>query len=69
MVSPRKRREYDGGFNVKVVEFAKNNNNCAAAREFGEKLFRDWRKQEVNCLKRSAPTVEGNRIGQNWRNL
>ena len=46
----RERLKYDAGFKVKVVKFAKKNNNCAADGEFGvnEKLDRDWRKQELN---------------------
>ena len=45
----RKRMKYNAGFKLKVVEFAKKTNNCAAAREFtiSEKLVRDWRKTEV----------------------
>ena len=47
MAPPRKRLKYDASFKVKVVEFAKTNNNCATEAEFGvnEKLDRDWRKQ------------------------
>ena len=47
MAPQRKRLKYDVGFKLKLVIFAKKNNNCAAAREFGvnEKLVRDWRKQ------------------------
>ena len=45
--------KYDAGFKLKVVEFAKKTNNCAAAREFtiSEKLVRDWRKAEVELRK------------------
>ena len=50
MAQLRKRLKYDAGLKLKVVEFAKNNNNCATARKLGvnEKLVRDWRKQELN---------------------
>ena len=43
----RKRCSYDVRFKIKVVTYAKeNNNNSKAAREFNvtEKLVRDWRK-------------------------
>lgn len=44
-----KRMKYDASFKCKVIKFAKNTNNCAAAREFGinEKLVRDWKKNEL----------------------
>ena len=53
MAPARKRMKYDAGFKLKVVEFAKKTNNCAAAREFtiSEKLVRDWRKAEVELRK------------------
>ena len=53
MASARKRMKYDAGFKLKVVEFAKKTNNCAAAREFtiSEKLVRDWRKAGVELRK------------------
>ena len=53
MAPARKRMKCDAGFKLKVVEFAKKTNNCAAAREFtiSEKLVRDWRKAEVELRK------------------
>ena len=48
MEPPTKRRKYESGFKLKVIEVAKNSNNCAAAREFEvtEKMVREWRKKE-----------------------
>ena len=62
---PRRRLKYDAGFKPKLVELAKNNNNCAAAREFGvnDKLIRDWRKQELN-LHELPKTKFANRGGK-----
>ena len=48
----RKRSSYCAGFKLKVVEFAEENSNRAAEREFSvsEKLVRDWRKQRKYLL-------------------
>ena len=48
MNSATKRNSYDAKFKLQVIEFAKNNNNCSAARKYGisEKLVRDWKKAE-----------------------
>ena len=71
MAPARKRMKYDAGFKLKVVEFAKKTNNCAAAREFtiSEKLVRDWRKAEIE-LQKMPKTKCARRGGKvNWPEL
>ncbi|GAB1599650.1 hypothetical protein Ahia01_000242400 [Argonauta hians] len=53
MKSPTKRRKYVASFKLKVVEVAKDSNNCAAARKFDvtEKMVREWRKKEDDLRK------------------
>ncbi len=48
----RKRSAFSAAFKLKVVQFAEENNNCAAAREFevGETNVRNWRKQKADLL-------------------
>ena len=48
MEPPTKRRKYEASFKLKVIEVAKESNNCAAARKFDvtEKMVREWRKKE-----------------------
>lgn len=48
MASQTKRAKYTANFKLKVVAFAIENNNCAAARRFdvSEKLVRDWKKNK-----------------------
>ena len=43
-----KRRKYDARFKLQAINFAKENNNCAAARKYGvtEKMIRDWKNKE-----------------------
>ena len=51
----RKRSSYDVKFKLNVIEYAKENSNCAAERKFGvtEKMVRDWRQKEDKL--RNAP--------------
>ena len=46
MKPPAKRMKYDAGFKLKIVDVAKESNNCVAARQFGidRKLMRVWKK-------------------------
>lgn len=48
IMAPAKRKKYDANFKLKVINFAKENNNCAAARQYGvtEKMVRDWKSNE-----------------------
>ena len=48
MPSVSTRRSYNASFKLKVIAFAKESNNCAAARQYSvtEKMVRDWRKKE-----------------------
>lgn len=47
-MAPAKRKKYDASFKLKVVNFAMEHNNCAAARQYGvtEKMVRDWKSKE-----------------------
>uniref|UniRef100_A0A3B3TFI6 HTH CENPB-type domain-containing protein n=1 Tax=Paramormyrops kingsleyae TaxID=1676925 RepID=A0A3B3TFI6_9TELE len=47
-MSSTKRKKYDASFKLKVVNFAMEHNNCAAARQYGvtEKMVRDWKSNE-----------------------
>ncbi|KAL7982578.1 hypothetical protein Chor_010176 [Crotalus horridus] len=48
MAPPARRRKYEASFKLKVVNFAMEHNNCAAARQYGvtEKMVRDWKANE-----------------------
>lgn len=48
MDPPPKRRKYEVSLKLKVIELAKESNNCAALRTFDvtEKMVRNWRKTE-----------------------
>ena len=43
-----KKRSYDAAFKLKVVQYAEDNSNRAAARkhQVDERSVRDWRKQK-----------------------
>ncbi|KAJ1083454.1 hypothetical protein NDU88_003613 [Pleurodeles waltl] len=58
MAPPARRKKYEAGFKLKVVNFAMEHNNCAAARQYGvtEKMVRD-RKANEKALK-SMPRAE-----------
>ena len=47
-----KRMNYQSSFKLKVIQFAKSTNNCAASRKFNvnEKLVRDWKKCEASLI-------------------
>ena len=64
MASPRKRLEYDAGFKLTVVVFARRV-IIVLQLEFGliEKLVRDWIKQELN-LRELPKTKFANRGGK-----
>uniref|UniRef100_A0A8C3FGD8 Brinker DNA-binding domain-containing protein n=1 Tax=Chrysemys picta bellii TaxID=8478 RepID=A0A8C3FGD8_CHRPI len=61
-LSSLKRSSYHAAFELKVVEYAEANNNCAAAREFciNEKQVREWRKnktlKDMPRSKKKCPT-------------
>ena len=68
---PPKRMKYEARFKMKVVEFAQNMNNSAAARRFGvnEKLVRDWRKN-IDKIKLLPRTKCADRSGKcHWPEL
>lgn len=48
IMDPAIRRKFEASFKLKVVNFAKEHNNCAAARRYGvtEKMVRDWKANE-----------------------
>ncbi|KAJ1130885.1 hypothetical protein NDU88_009229 [Pleurodeles waltl] len=48
MAPPARRKKYEASFKLKVVNFAMEHNNCAAARQYGvtEKMVRDWKANE-----------------------
>ena len=48
MQAMTKKRSYDAAFKLKVVEYAENYSNRAAARrhQVDERSVRDWRKQK-----------------------
>ncbi|CAM5078847.1 unnamed protein product [Eretmochelys imbricata] len=58
----RKRSVYHAAFELKVVEYAEANNNCAAAHEFciNEKQGREWQKnktlKDMPRSKKKCPT-------------
>ena len=68
---PPKRMKYEARFKMKVVEFAQNMNNSAAARRFSdnEKLVRDWRKNNDKTNEPSAPIVRVNVTGLNSKKV
>lgn len=45
MALPARRKKYEASFKLKVVNFAMEHNNCAAARQYGvtEKMVCDWK--------------------------
>nr|XP_008104014.1 PREDICTED: uncharacterized protein LOC103278093 isoform X7 [Anolis carolinensis] len=45
---PARRKKYEASFKLRVVNFAMEHNNCAAARQYGvtEKMVRDWKANE-----------------------
>ena len=47
-MSTGKRKSYEAGFKLKVVDYAEEHGNRGAEREFGvsEKMVRGWRKQK-----------------------
>uniref|UniRef100_K7FTI3 HTH CENPB-type domain-containing protein n=1 Tax=Pelodiscus sinensis TaxID=13735 RepID=K7FTI3_PELSI len=47
-MAPARRRKFEASFKLKVVKFAKEHNNCAAASQYGvtEKMVRDWKANE-----------------------
>ena len=49
---------YDAQFKLKVIKFAKENNNSAVDRHFAvsEQLVRDWRKQKKYLFERTKRT-------------
>ncbi|KAJ1086507.1 hypothetical protein NDU88_004529 [Pleurodeles waltl] len=48
LAPPARRKKYEASFKLKVVNFAMEHNNCAAARQYGvtEKMVRDWKANE-----------------------
>ena len=54
---PTKRKTYEAGYKIKVIDFAKEHGNRAAMREFGvnESIIRGWRKQE-DALRKTKKT-------------
>lgn len=51
-MSSVKRMKYNAGFKIKVIQFAKENGNRAAARMFdvGESSIREWKKNEMTII-------------------
>ncbi|GFX93765.1 HTH CENPB-type domain-containing protein [Trichonephila clavipes] len=51
-MSPGKRSKHSAGFKIKVIQFAKENGNCAAARMFdiGGSSIREWKKNEMTII-------------------
>ena len=58
-----KKRSYDAAFKLKVVQYAENNSNRAAARkhQVDERSVRDWRKQkeQLNTLQSKKLRLPG----------
>ena len=71
MAPLKKRMKYDAQFKLKVVEFAKKTNNCAAAREYGisEKLVRDWKKSEDSLKEMPAKKCANRGAKPRWPEL
>ena len=59
----KRRTSYTAALKLEVVEYAKENGNCAAERKFGisEKLARDWRKKEdaLRIIKKMKRALRG----------
>ena len=55
-MSQQKRRSFEAGFKLTVVQFAEQSSNRAAGRKFGvsEKLVRDWKKDADKLNKKRA---------------
>ncbi|GFX40213.1 HTH CENPB-type domain-containing protein [Trichonephila clavipes] len=51
-MGPGKRSKHRAGFKIKVIQFAKENGNCAAARMFdiGDSSIREWKKNEMTII-------------------
>lgn len=51
-MGPVKRMKHTAGFKIKVIKFAKENGNRAAARMFdvGESSVREWKKNEMTII-------------------
>ena len=63
-MSTGKRKSYEVGFKLKVVDYAEEHGNRGAEREFGvsEKMVRDWRKQK-DQLKTMPKSKKARRYG------
>ena len=61
MDSTPRRTSYTAGYKLKVIQFAEEKNNCAAAREFSinESVIRAWRKRkpELVAMPKSKKTL------------
>lgn len=68
---PVKRKSYEAGYKVKVIQYAKEHGNRAAMREFGvgESVIRGWRKQEdaLKKTKKSRKAFRGDKA--RWPDL
>ena len=71
MEPPTKRRKYEASFKLKVIEVAKESNNCAAARKFDvtEKMVREWRKKEDDIRQMSKNKCAMRRGITHWPKL
>ncbi|GFW30807.1 HTH CENPB-type domain-containing protein [Trichonephila clavipes] len=51
-MGPGKRSKHSAGFKIKVIQFAKENGNRAAAMMFdiGESSIREWKKKEMSII-------------------
>ena len=63
-MSTGKRKSYEAGFKLKLVDYAEEHGNRGAEREFGvsAKLVRDWRKQK-DQLKTMPKSKRAGRYG------
>ena len=63
-MSTGKRKSYEAGFKLKVVDYAEEHRNKGAEREFGvsEKMVRGWRKQK-DQLKTMPKSKKARRYG------
>ena len=74
-MAPARRRKHEASFKLKVVNFAKETNNCAAARQYGVtgKMVRDWKAKEDALKSTSRAKCALRRgtshIGQNSRSM
>ncbi|KAG7172720.1 Pogo transposable element-like 11, partial [Homarus americanus] len=71
MAPPAKRMKYNASFKLKVVRFAKESNNSAAAREFGvnEKQVRERKKAEEKLIDIPRTKCALRRGKQQWPEL